>query len=63
MPVALNHAHKPIGGAATPAGTVQQLSWSELENALRRAGVVRPGESVVNFIVADTGIYMTTERL
>lgn len=63
MAVAFNSATKPIGGAATPAGTVQQLSWADLENALRRAGVVRPGESVVNFIVADDGIYLTTERL
>lgn len=62
MPDVFNHATKPIDGACAPAGTAVRLTWPELEGALRRAGMVRPGESVYSFIAGEEGLYVVTER-
>lgn len=48
---------EPGGG-----GVVSFVSWEQLENALRRAGQVRPGESVDRFVVGELGISIYVER-
>lgn len=48
---------EPGGG-----GVVTFASWEQLENALRRAGSVRPGESVDRFVVGELGISIYVER-
>lgn len=48
---------EPGGG-----GVVTFVSWEQLENALRRAGAVRPGESVNRFVVTELGISVYVER-
>lgn len=60
---AMNHSQNPLVGKTTvPAGNAKLLSWSAIEDALRRAGEVRPGESVPCFIVADDGVWLVLER-
>jgi len=61
--IAVNHAGTPLTGKATvPAGNAKQISWPLLESALRRAGEVRPGESVATFIVSERGLWLVLER-
>lgn len=48
---------EPGGG-----GVVSFVSWEQLENALRRAGQVRPGESVERFVVSARGVSLYVER-
>jgi len=48
---------EPGGG-----GVVSFCSWEQLENALRRSGAVRPGESVNRFVVSELGISVYLER-
>ena len=48
---------EPGGG-----GVVSFVTWEQLENALRRAGDVRPGESVDRFVVSARGISLYVER-
>lgn len=48
---------EPVGG-----GVVSFISWEQLENALRRAGSVRPGESVDRIVVGALGVSIYVER-
>lgn len=48
---------EPGGG-----GVVSFFTWEQLENALRRAGGVRPGESVERYVVSARGISIYVER-
>jgi hypothetical protein len=41
---------------------VSFVSWEQLENVLRRAGQVRPGESVERFVVSARGVSLYVER-
>lgn len=64
MAVAFNNYAKPLVGKATvPAGHAKLLSWDKLEGALRRAGEVRPIESIEQFIVADDGVWLMLQRI
>ena len=60
----MNHASNPLKGeTSVPAGTSKLLAWNGLEDALRRAGEVRPGEQVACFVVADDGVWLVLERI
>lgn len=47
---------------AGTGGVVSFHTWEQLENALRRSGAVRPGESVERFVVSERGLSVYVER-
>lgn len=60
-PTVFNHASKPLTGACLPAGVAFHMAWPELEGALRRAGLVRPAETLQTIVVGESGLWLVTE--
>lgn len=62
MPDAYQSAKSSLPPDPGGGGVVSFASWEELENVLRRAGAVRPGESVNRFVVSELGISFYLEQ-
>lgn len=65
MAEAFLHPHNPLTEARpipNGARTAVFMSWDKLEDQLRRAGVVRPSESVASFVVGSDGVSLVLQR-